>query len=110
MARLKNLVDRPAMNARIDPQDAGKRATGKTAQRLNRSSGILAASVLLDSAVEHYRGNFENPAMITPILTSLVALGASLHGHGDGLQGKHGARSKIFWLTAAAGVAGTGFH
>lgn len=93
-----------------DPQDAGKRATVKAAQRLNRSSGILAASVLMDSAVEHYRGDFKNPAMITPILTSLVALAASLHGHGDDQQGQHHTRSKIFWLTAATGLAGTGFH
>jgi hypothetical protein len=93
-----------------DPQDAGKRATVKAAQRLNRSSGILAASVLMDSAIEHYRGDFKNPTMITPILTSLVALAASLHGHGDDQQGKHHARSKIFWVTAATGLAGTGFH
>jgi hypothetical protein len=100
----------PAALNHADPQDSGKRATVKAAQRLNRSSGILAASVLLDSAVEHYRGNFENPAMITPIVTSLVALAASLHGHRDEQQRKHHTRSKIFWLTAAAGIAGTGFH
>jgi hypothetical protein len=97
MGRPENLVD-------------GKRATLKAAQRLNRSSGILAASVLLDSAVEHYRGNFENPAMVTPILTSLLALGASLHGHGDDVPGKHRARAIVFWITAVAGIAGTGFH
>ncbi len=61
MARVANLVDQHAICARIDPRDAGKRATVKAVQRLNWSSGILAASVLLDSAVEHYRGNFENP-------------------------------------------------
>jgi hypothetical protein len=105
MARSNDLVSRPP-----DPQDAGKRATVKAAQRLNRSSGILAASVLLDSAVEHYRGDFENAAMATPILASLVALAASLHGHGDNQPDKHHTRSKIFWLTAAVGIAGTGFH
>jgi hypothetical protein len=120
MVFLKPLVGRPGALERpslidsgrqnIDPQDAGKRATIKTAQRLNRSSGILAASVLFDSAVEHYRGEFENPAMITPIVTSLVALAASLHGHGDDRHGRHPTRDKIFWLTTAAGLAGTGFH
>ncbi len=115
MARSKTLagqdraVARPRA-AQLAPQDAGKRATVKAAQRLNRSSGILAASVLMDSAVEHYRGDFQNRAMITPILTSLVALAASLHGHGDDAAGKHHARSSIFWLTAATGLAGTGFH
>jgi hypothetical protein len=42
----------------------------KAARRLNRSSGMLALSVLADSAVEHYRGSFENKAMYTPLLTS----------------------------------------
>src|SRR5665213_3637377 len=82
----------------------------KTAQRLNRSSGILAASVLLDSAVEHYRGSFHNPAMVTPIAISLVALLASAHGSRDGRQSTHATRNKIFWLTAATGLVGTGFH
>jgi hypothetical protein len=110
MARLQNLVGRPEPVIVAERQYNGKRATVKAAQRLNRSSGILAASVLLDSAVEHYRGDFENPAMFTPIFTSLVALGASLHGHGDNAEGKHHARNGVFWLTAAAGIAGTGFH
>lgn len=103
-------VERKVRPVVRDPMDAGKRATVKAAQRLNRSSGILAASVLLDSGVEHYRGNFENPAMITPIVVSLISLVASLHGHRDERQGRHHARNGIFWLTALAGIAGTGFH
>ncbi|OYV32704.1 MAG: hypothetical protein B7Z81_12385, partial [Acidocella sp. 20-61-6] len=94
----------------IDPAEAGQRATVKAAQRLNRSSGILAASVLLDSAVEHYRGGFKNPAMFTPIVTSLVSLAASLHGHVDRGEDKHHLRNGVFWATAATGAAGTGFH
>ena len=90
-------------------QEEGKPPV-KAAQWLNRSSGILAASVLLDSAVEHYRGSFHNPAMVTPIATSLVALLASIHGLTDGRQRKHAARNKVFWLTAATGLIGTGFH
>jgi hypothetical protein len=87
-----------------------KRATLKTAQRLNQSSGILAASVLFDSTIEHYRGNFKNPAMITPIVTSAISLFASIHGQSDDRHGKHNLRQGIFWLTAATGVVGTGFH
>lgn len=87
-----------------------RRPSIKAAQELNRSSGILAASVLLDSAVEHYRGGFYNPAMVTPIATSLIALLASFHGAGDGKEGKHHVRQKIFALSAATGIAGTGFH
>lgn len=110
MAWLKHLDEASNTVRWPDPRDSGKRATVKAAQRLNRSSGILALSVLLDSAVEHYRGNFQNPAMVTPIVTSLVALGASVHGHGDRAQEQHGTRNAVFWLTAAAGLAGTGFH
>ena len=32
------------------------------------ASAVLATSVLLDSAMEHYRGNFHNPAMFTPLV------------------------------------------
>lgn len=94
----------------IESTCSGKRATITTAQRLNQSSGILAASVLFDSAIEHYRGNFQNPAMVTPIATSLIALLASIHGHRDERHAKHDARRGVFWLTAATGLIGTGFH
>ena len=43
----------------------GTDATVKAAKRLNRAAGTLALSVLLDSALEHYRGSFKNPAMFT---------------------------------------------
>lgn len=82
----------------------------KVAQRLNHGSASLAASVLLDSAVEHYRGGFYNPAMVTPLVTSLVALVASLHGAGDTVQQRHRNRDAVFMLTAATGIIGTGFH
>ena len=92
------------------PRVDAKRATVRAAQRLNRSSGILAASVLFDSAVEHYRGGFYNPAMVTPIATSLVSLAASLHGLADHKDNKHRLRDLVFGLSAATGLAGTAFH
>lgn len=73
----------------IRTRDEAKPETVKTAQQLNRSSSILAGSVLLDSAVEHNRGSFHNPAMVTPIATSLVALLAALHGLNDEKNEKH---------------------
>ena len=103
-------VARHVLSGQVQSQDKGPRAPVKAAQRLSRSSGILAASVLLDSAVEHYRGSFHNPAMIAPIATSLVALLASTHGIRDERQRKHATRNRIFWLTAATGLVGTGFH
>ena len=105
-----SIAARHVTSGQIQSQDRGQRAPVRAAQRLSRSSGILAASVLLDSAVEHYRGSFHNPAMITPIATSLVALLASTHGVRDERQRTHATRNRIFWLTAATGLVGTGFH
>jgi hypothetical protein len=82
----------------------------QAAKRLNRGSAMLAASVLLDSAVEHYRGGFYNPAMVTPLVTSLAALATSLHAHRDTKQQRRAERDVMFALTTATGLAGTGFH
>ena len=87
-----------------------KRTAVQAAQSLNRASGILAFSVLTDSALEHYRGSFRNKAMYTPLVVSSLALAASVHGTADGRSGAHLARDVIYALTAVTGVIGTGFH
>ncbi len=81
-----------------------------TARRLNRASGVLAVSVLADSAVEHYRGRFANPAMYTPLAISTLAILASLHGVADRRRGAHAARDAVYALGAAASLGGFGFH
>src|ERR1700752_2122352 len=71
---LQRLLDRlnaleatlPTASAQAALPTASEQATVKAARRLNRSSATLATSVLLDSAVEHYRGSFKNKAMFTP--------------------------------------------
>ncbi len=80
------------------------------ARRLNRASGMLALSVLADSAIEHYRGRFSNPAMYTPLAVSTLSILASLHGTADRRQGAHRARDASYLLAGAAGFAGLGFH
>ena len=80
------------------------------ARRLNKSAGLLATSVLLDSAVEHYRGSFQNPAMITPLVSALLTLGVSLHGVGDKRSGAHAVRDTAYAIAGLTGAAGTGFH
>lgn len=82
----------------------------RAARRLNRASGTMATSVLIDSAVEHYRGGFHNKAMYTPLVTSALALTASLHGTCDDSPAAHAARETIYAGTALTGVAGTAFH
>jgi len=82
----------------------------RSARRLNRAAGTLAASVLIDSAIEHYRGSFHNKAMVTPLITAALSLLASAHGTADKRRGAHLARDVTYagaWLT---GVVGTGFH
>ncbi len=88
----------------------GRRATVRAARRLNRASGMLALSVLADSAVEHYRGSFRNKAMFTPLVVSAMALAVSAHGTADRREGAHVVRDGVYALTALTGVAGTGFH
>ncbi|MFC0407253.1 hypothetical protein [Roseomonas elaeocarpi] len=80
------------------------------ARRLNRAAGTIATSVLIDSAVEHYRGAFSNKAMYTPIVVSALSLLASYHGHRDHDPIPHKLRDAIYALSAITGVIGTGFH
>lgn len=85
-------------------------ATLRAARRLNRSTGVLATSVLLDSAVEHYRGSFSNPAMFVPLIVSALTLGVSAHGTADKRPVAHRARQVIYAAGAITGLLGTGFH
>ena len=84
--------------------------TTEAARQLNRAAGLLAASVLFDSAVEHYRGGFYNRAMWTPLAVSSLSLAASAHGVADDRPGAHRARDAVYALSALTGLAGTGFH
>jgi hypothetical protein len=80
------------------------------ARKLNRAAGILATSVLADSSVEHYRGSFKNKAMYTPLLASALTLAMSLHGTADMRPLAHRGRDATYFLAAATGLLGTGFH
>ncbi len=80
------------------------------ARRLNRAAGMLAASVLADSGLEHYRGAFHDRAMVAPLVAASLSLAASGHGVGDARRGAHAARDVTYLLAAATGVAGLGFH
>lgn len=80
------------------------------ARRLNRAAGILAFSVLADSAVEHYRGSYHNRAMYTPLAVALAALATSAHGLADRRQGAHILRDTSYAAAIVTGLAGTAFH
>jgi len=80
------------------------------ARRLNRAAGTIATSVLIDSAMEHYRGNFHNKAMWTPIVTSLFSIAVSAHGLSDGRHRAHPVRDAVYAAAGIVGLIGTGFH
>ena len=85
-------------------------AAVRAAQRLNRAAGVIAASVLADSAVEHYRGQFHNRAMVTPLVTASLSLAVSAHGNGDKRPAPHRVRDGVYLLAAATGFVGLAFH
>ena len=91
-------------------QPLGQSATALAGRRLNRAAGTLALSVLADSAVEHYRGSFENRAMYTPLVSATLTLLASAHGVADRREAAHVGRDVTYVLAAAVGLVGTGFH
>ncbi len=80
---------------------AGATDAAPQARRLYQAAAMLAASVLSDSALEHYRADFENPGMFAPLASAAVLLACALRG----------TRSAAPYATACAvGTAGLGFH
>ena len=104
---LRGELDRLAASP---PNATHNGATLRAARRLNRATGVLATSVLLDSAVEHYRGSFNNPAMVVPLLVSAMTLAVSAHGVADKRPSAHRVRQGIYGAGAVTGLLGTGFH
>lgn len=118
----RNARGEPAANALRAVRDAGmsalhhahagaqKDAHIHAARAFNRSSALLAWSALTDSAVEHYRGSFENRAMYAPLVVGALSLAAGLHGGADHVGNRHRVRNGIYLAAAGVGIAGTGFH
>jgi hypothetical protein len=113
LGRRKPTTDRPAsapaQASGLVPARAAQTHIG-AARSFNRSSALLALSVLADSAIEHYRGSFSNPAMVTPLISSTFSLLAGMHGTADHVARSHRIRRAIYLSAAAAGVSGTAFH
>jgi hypothetical protein len=89
---------------------SGERVLSQSARRLHLGSGLLAMSVLADSAVEHYRGSFHNKAMYAPLTSAALTLAASLHGAANHGGPAHRARDTAYALALLTGIAGLGFH
>jgi hypothetical protein len=84
--------------------------TRDASRQLNVAAGLLAFSVLADSAIEHYRGSFHNKAMYTPLLASSLALLVSAHGVADRREQSHRLRHLTYVAAAITGFVGTAFH
>jgi hypothetical protein len=95
----------------LAPAPAGK--AGGEARALHAAAALLGASVLVDSAVAHYRGSFENPGMVAPLLASLMTVMAAAPqaaAASPAAKQPHRARTGIFATALATGAAGFGFH
>jgi len=79
------------------------------ARRLNSGAAILSFSVLADSAMEHFRGAFHNPAMY---LAPTVAAASLANSIDMTLKPAHfgAARTALAGLAFGTGVGGFGFH
>ncbi len=101
---------KPLGLARCRSYVAGARCHCERGAALNHASTMLAASVLFDSGLEHYRGQFFNRAMYTPIVVSSVTLaGVPARGwrHRPGSSRvRHGVQA----LAGLTGLIGFGFH
>jgi hypothetical protein len=93
---------------RVRSSERRRPAQGE-ARALHAASALLGASVLADSAVEHYRGGFENPGMFTPLATSALAIAAGLDG-ATGARLPRRVRDGAYGLAGAVGAVGLGFH
>jgi hypothetical protein len=100
----------PAIRPPQRGREAVPAAVVTAARRLNRAAGVIAASVLIDSAMEHYRGNFRNKAMFTPLVASSLSIAVSIHGLSDKRHGAHPLRDVVYAIAGLTGVIGTGFH
>lgn len=97
--RGRGLLFKPTRGALVD-----------SARTLNRGAGLLAFAVALDSALEHYRADFQNRAMYTPLVTSTLSLLASGQGQGDDSGTASRLRHAIYFGAGLSGLVGTGFH
>ncbi len=77
----------------------------RAADGLYAGSAWLAGSVLADSAMEHFRGNFINRAMIIPPFAAAANMAVALR---RSLPTK--PREMAFAISSLIGFAGLGFH
>jgi hypothetical protein len=106
LAGIYRLLEKPRRAAPPPQQEPGHVAA---ARYLNSGAAILAFSVLADSALEHYRGAFHNPAMYLAPTVAAVTLANSVHMAATPAHFGR-ARTMLAGIALATGVTGFGFH
>jgi hypothetical protein len=105
-AAVYRLLEKPR---RAAPTQQGEPGHVAAARYLNGGAAILAFSVLTDSALEHYRGAFHNPAMYLAPTVAAVTLANSAHMAATPAHFGR-ARTTLAGVALATGLTGFGFH
>jgi hypothetical protein len=82
----------------------------RAAQALGAGAAILCASVALDSAIEHYRGEFKDRAMFVGPTMALLGLGAATYIAFRPERANQLAPKIALFTVGATGLVGLGFH
>ena len=82
----------------------------RAAQALGAGAAILCASVALDSALEHYRGEFKNRAMFVGPTVAFLGLGAATYIAFRPDRVKDQLPRIALIAVGATGLIGIGFH
>jgi len=82
----------------------------RDSQRLRVNAALLAACVLADSAIEHYRGAFENPGMYAPLVASASTLFVALRARLARRPRTNARFARTYVAAIAVGIAGLAFH
>jgi hypothetical protein len=106
VAGIYRLIEKPQPAA---PQSQHEPGHVAAARYLNGGAAVLAFSVLADSALEHYRGAFHNPAMYLAPTVAAVTLTNSVHMTATPAHFGR-ARTMLAGIALATGVTGFGFH
>lgn len=96
---------------------ARRRAVVPVAARRDRAAAligtgatVLATSVLIDSAMEHYRAQFNNPAMLTPLVTAGLSAVVNTMPLVAATDPKGRGRISGHIATAVSGAVGLALH
>lgn len=85
-------------------------ASHRAAQALGAGAAILCASVALDSALEHYRGRFKDPAMFIGPTMALLGIGIGTYVAFRPDRASDRLPRIALATIGATGLVGMGFH